>query len=90
MPKATTATARRRKVICRETTFNVPDEFERRRALMNLSTPMLKNLLRAAKLPIPKIKGDMAERLAAAGADVSVAVTTEAVVFGPPGKARPC
>lgn len=87
MAKPATTTARRRKVICREMIVQCPaGEFERLRALQSLSTAELKNLLRAAKLPIPKMKGDMAERLAAAGHDVTVTVTTEAVVFGAPGR----
>lgn len=89
MPKATTATARRRKVICRAMTCNAPGEYGKVAALMKLSTPELKNLLRAAKIGIPKDKQTMAERLAVHEA-VAVSVTTEAVVFGAPGKARPC
>lgn len=89
MPKATTATARRRKVICRATFVNAPTKSAKWDALMRLSTPELKNLLRAAKIGIPKEKATMADRLADHEA-VAVAVTTEAVVFGPPGKPRPC
>lgn len=89
MAKPATTTAFRRKVICGEMNVQSPaGEDERLWALQNLSAAELKNLLRAAKLPIPKMKGDMAERLAAAGRDVTVTVTTEAVVFGPPDRPR--
>jgi hypothetical protein len=86
MPKATTAkkAARRRKVICRALTCNAPTKCAKWDALMRLSTPELKNLLRAAGIGIPKEKAAMAERLAVHEA-VAVAVTTEAVVFGRPG-----
>jgi hypothetical protein len=89
MPKATTATVRRRKVICRATTVNAPTKSAKWDALMRLSTPELKNLLRAAKIGIPKEKHMMAERLSE-HESVAVAVTTEAVVFGAPGKPVPC
>lgn len=80
-------TARRRKVICRAMTCNVPALSGRYDALARLSTPELKNLLRAAKIGIPKAKHTMVTRLAECG-DVAVTVTTEAAVFGAPGKPR--
>lgn len=73
--------ARRRTVICRAVTVNAPGEYGKVAALLKLSTPELKNLLRAAKIGIPKDKQTMAERLAVCP-DVAVAVTTEAAVFG--------
>lgn len=70
-----------------QTTTPIGGYRERFNALMELTTIQLKEMLRAAGLPIPKGKADMAERLAADD-DVHVTRVHHLQVLGVRGRAR--